>query len=221
MLHAVGLGWAARLQGEDTIAITYFGDGATSEGDFHEAMNFAGVFRTPTVFVCENNQYAISMPRARQTAAETIAVKAAGYGMPGEYVDGNDVLAVYAVTTRAAERARDGDGPTLVEALTYRRGPHTTTDDAGRYRPQEEVDRWRALDPIDRVRRYLQRAEAWDESWERGVAEDAAAEIETAMTEAEALEPLSAEEVFAAMYREPTGVLEDQSRRLRRDRGGA
>jgi len=117
MIHAVGLAWAERLQGTDSVAITYFGDGATSEGDFHEAMNFAGVYRTPTVFVCENNQYAISMPRRRQTAAETIASKAAGYGMPGVFVDGNDLFAVYAATSEAVARARAGEGPTLIEAI--------------------------------------------------------------------------------------------------------
>jgi len=221
MLHAVGLGWAARLRGEEAVAITYFGDGATSEGDFHEAMNFAGVYRTPTVFVCENNHYAISMPRSRQTAAETIAAKATGYGMPGEYVDGNDLFAVYAATARAVERARAGEGPTLIEALTYRSGPHTTTDDALRYRPQEEVDLWRSRDPIDRVRRYLRAAGEWDEAWERGVAEDAAAEIESAIQEAETLEPLGPVELFAGMFAEPTAPLADQLLRLRRERGEA
>ncbi len=219
MLHAVGLGWAERLLGRDTIAITYFGDGATSEGDFHEAMNFAGVYATPTVFICENNQYAISMPRSRQTAAETIASKAAGYGMPGVLVDGNDLLAMYAVTAEAARRARRGEGPTLIEAATYRTGPHTTTDDPLRYRPADEVERWRARDPIDRVRRYLQSAGGWDEAWERGVTEDASAEIEDAVAAAEALEPFTPEEVFSGMYEQPTTALAGQLEMLRRERG--
>jgi pyruvate dehydrogenase E1 component alpha subunit len=214
MLHAVGLGWAARLRGDDAVAITYFGDGATSEGDFHEAMNFAGVYRTPTVFVCENNQYAISMPRSRQTAAETIAAKAEGYGMPGHYVDGNDLFAVYATTADAVERARSGGGPTLIEANTYRTGPHTTTDDPLRYRPAEEVERWRRCDPIDRVRRYLQQADAWDEAWERGIGEDAAAEVEAAVAAAESLEPITPDELFTAMYEQPTAALLAQQRML-------
>src|SRR3972149_6503722 len=134
MLHAVGLGWAERLRGTDRVAITYFGDGATSEGDFHEAMNFAGVFATPTVFLCENNGWAISMPRERQTSSETIAEKACGYGRPGVPVVGEELLAMVAVTRDAVDRARRGEGPTLIEALTYRTGPPTTTDDAGRYR---------------------------------------------------------------------------------------
>jgi pyruvate dehydrogenase E1 component alpha subunit len=219
MLHAVGLGWASRLQGADDVAITYFGDGATSEGDFHEAMNFAGVYRTPTVFVCENNQYAISMPRASQTAAETIALKAEGYGMPGRFVDGNDLFAMYSVTAEAVARARSGEGPTLIEADTYRTGPHTTTDDPLRYRPQEEVDRWRACDPVDRVRRYLQGAGAWEDSWERAVGTDAAAEIEDAVAAAEALGPLDPSEVFGGMYERPTETLSDQRRLLLRDLG--
>ncbi len=221
MIHAVGLAWAERLQGTDAVAITYFGDGATSEGDFHEAMNFAGVYGTPTVFVCENNQYAISTPRHRQTAAETIASKAAGYGMPGVFVDGNDLFAVYAATSEAVGRARGGDGPTLIEANTYRTGPHTTTDDPLRYRPAEEVEQWRACDPIDRVRRYLQEADAWDPAWEHGIEEDASAEIEGAVTAAEALEPLGLDEVFGGMYEEPTTALTDQQRMLLRLRGEA
>ncbi|HDH03522.1 MAG TPA: pyruvate dehydrogenase (acetyl-transferring) E1 component subunit alpha, partial [Actinobacteria bacterium] len=143
MLHAVGLAWAAKLQGSDTAAVTYFGDGATSEGDFHEAMNFASVYNTGTVFLCQNNGYAISMPTDRQSASETIAQKAAAYGMRGVLVDGNDLLAMYEATSVALARARDGLGPTLIEALTYRIGPHTTNDDPSRYRPRTEEEAWR------------------------------------------------------------------------------
>ena len=141
MIHAVGLGWASKLRGDGAVAMTFFGDGATSEGDFHEAMNFAGVFATPTVFVCQNNGWAISMPRERQTASETIAQKAEAYGVTGAMVDGNDLLAVYDVARRAVEQARAGGGPTLIEALTYRIGPHTTTDDDKRYRTEDTVER--------------------------------------------------------------------------------
>jgi pyruvate dehydrogenase E1 component alpha subunit len=219
MIHAVGLGWAAALRGESRISLTLFGDGATSEGDFHEAMNFAGVFETPTVFVCQNNHYAISMARSRQTAAETIAGKADGYGMPGVLVDGNDVLAVYAATIEAADRARSGGGPTLVEALTYRTGPHTTTDDHLRYRSAEEVDEWRRRDPIDRVRRYLERVDAWDPDWEETLHAAGSAAVEQAVVEAEAVAAFEPDDIFTGMYAEPTTPLRRQAEELRRDLG--
>lgn len=214
MLHAVGLAWAERLQGSDRIAITYFGDGATSEGDFHEAMNFAGVFQTGTVFVCQNNQYAISLSRQRQTASETIAGKADGYGVPGVLVDGNDLFAMYQATTEAVVRARDGRGATLIEALTYRLGPHTTSDDPSRYREAAEVDEWRAKDPIDRVRKYLVAQDAWDEAWEAGIAAEAHDEIDRAVDEAEALPALAPAEIFEAMYADMTPELAEQQRWL-------
>ena len=220
MIHAVGLGWAERLRGSDRIAITYFGDGATSEGDFHEAMNFAAVFKTPTVFLCENNGWAISMPRARQTSSETIAQKADAYGMPGVLVDGNDLLAMVAATREAVDRARAGGGPTLIEALTYRMAPHTTTDDAGRYRAGEDVEEWRTQDPIERVREYLKGAGAWNQAWEDDVSARAAADIEAAVERAESLTPLSPDAMFDRMYARPTAVLEAQRRAVFRDEGG-
>jgi len=154
-LHAVGLAYAARYRGTDDIAMTYFGDGATSQGDLHEAMNFAGVYRLPVVFVCNNNQYAISLPRGKQTASETIAQKALAYGFPGIQVDGNDLLAVYAATQEAVDRARNDHIPTLIECITYRLGVHTTADDPTRYRSDEEVKKWEARDPIPRIQGYL------------------------------------------------------------------
>ena len=219
MVHAVGLAWAARLQGSDRIAITYFGDGATSEGDFHEAMNFAGVFRTGTVFVCQNNQYAISLSRRQQTASETIAEKADGYGVPGVLVDGNDLFAMYQATSEAVARAREGRGATLIEALTYRLGPHTTSDDPSRYRDAAEVEAWRLKDPLDRVRKYLTAEGAWDEEWETRVTTEAHDEIDRAVAEAEALAALAPEEIFAAMYAEPTPELIEQKRWLLESRG--
>ena len=210
MIHAVGLGWGERLQGSDGVALTLFGDGATSEGDFHEAMNFAAVFATPTVFFCQNNGWAISMPRERQTRSATIAEKAGGYGMDGVLVDGNDVLAVYEVTAAAVGKARRGSGPTLIEALTYRIGPHTTTDDAGRYRDEEHVAHWRQRDPLERVRRYLDAAAAWDEAWQSQIEEAEAQVIEEAVAEAEALAPLAAGEIFDAMYETLPSSLADQ-----------
>jgi 2-oxoisovalerate dehydrogenase E1 component alpha subunit len=153
-LHAVGYAMGAKLDGLATTTLVYFGDGATSEGDFHEACNFAAVFRAPVVFFCQNNQWAISVPLSAQTVAP-IWKKAEAYGFPGVQVDGNDVLAVFKATREAATRARDEGIPTLIEAVTYRIGPHSTADDASKYRPAEEVEQWRALDPIDRYRRWL------------------------------------------------------------------
>jgi pyruvate dehydrogenase E1 component alpha subunit len=165
MIHAVGLAWAERLKGSQRIALTSFGDGATSEGDFHEAMNFAAVYDTPTVFFCQNNGFAISYPTAEQTRSETIAEKAEAYGMPGVRVDGNDVVAVMVAVQEAADRARSGKGPSLVEALTYRIGPHTTADDPGRYRDQDDLAYWEERDPLERVRRLLERSGAWSAHW--------------------------------------------------------
>ena len=157
--HAVGLAHAARLRGADTVALALLGDGATSEGDFHEALNFAGVFRASVVFLVQNNQYAISVPRDRQSAAPSLANKGIGYGIVGELVDGNDAAALLAVVTRAVERARAGDGPTLVEAITYRMDPHSNADDETRYRDHAEVDRWAEADPLTRLRAHLELSE--------------------------------------------------------------
>ncbi|MDH3308189.1 MAG: pyruvate dehydrogenase (acetyl-transferring) E1 component subunit alpha [Acidimicrobiia bacterium] len=212
MIHAVGLAWAARLAGERRIAMTYFGDGATSEGDFHEAMNFAGVFKTGTVFLCQNNGYAISMSRDRQTASETIAQKAEGYGMPGVQVDGNDLLAVFAASRQAVSRARNGEGPTLIEAVTYRVGPHTTNDDPRRYRSEVEESHARSLDPLKRVRYYLERNEAWDAAWQEQIDETATANLERAVELAESLPAFAKDEIFEAMFEEPTPQLRAQAR---------
>src|SRR6201992_1071943 len=170
-LHAVGAAMAAQRLGEDSVTVAFLGDGATSVGDVHQAMKFAAVFSTPCIFFVQNNQWAISMPISKQTAAPSIAHKAIGYGMPGIRVDGNDVLACYAVMAEAAARARAGGGPTLIEAVTYRLGPHTTSDDPTRYRSQEELDRWQLLDPIPRYRTYLEGQGLWSARLEdRGAA---------------------------------------------------
>ncbi len=155
LLHAVGLAWGAKYRGTDEVAMTFFGDGATSEGDFHEALNFAAVYQTPTVFVCQNNQWAISIPRSKQTRSRTLAQKALAYEMPGIQVDGNDVLAVYVAAREAVERARSGGGPTLIECVTYRMAMHTTADDPTRYRSEEEVLQWARKDPLVRFEKYL------------------------------------------------------------------
>ncbi|MGD8993276.1 MAG: pyruvate dehydrogenase (acetyl-transferring) E1 component subunit alpha [Desulfobacterales bacterium] len=155
MIHAVGLGWAAKYRQTDDVAMTYFGDGATSQGDFHEALNFAAVFQAPVIFVCQNNQWAISIPVSQQTRSQTLAQKALAYGMPGIQVDGNDILAVYTAAQEAVQRARNGDGPTLIECVTYRLMMHTTADDPKRYRTDEEVERWNRRDPLLRFEQYL------------------------------------------------------------------
>lgn len=219
MLHAVGLAWGERLKGSTAVAITYFGDGATSEGDFHEAMNFAGVYETPTIFLCQNNGWAISMPRSRQTASATIAQKADAYGFDGEQVDGNDLFAVYSATREAIAKARAGLGPTLIEAVTYRINPHTTSDDPARYRDAEEAAAWAGRDPLERIRAYLQAADAWDPTWEAGLEEEAAAGLEDSVAAAEAMTGFEPEEVFGAMFAIPTSQLEDQARLLAQQRG--
>jgi pyruvate dehydrogenase E1 component alpha subunit len=214
MLHAVGLAWAERMQGRDRVAVSYFGDGATSEGDFHEAMNFAGVYRTATVFLCQNNQYAISLRRDRQTASETIAQKGQAYGMPGVQVDGNDLFAVYGATREAVERARSGGGPTLIECVTYRLGPHTTSDDPGRYRDREEEQAWRGRDPVERVRRHLEGRRAWDEAWQAAIEAEEAAAIQGAVEAAESVPVQRPSEPFEAMFAEMTPQLREQQRML-------
>jgi len=155
IIHAVGLAWAAKYRQKDDVAMAFFGDGATSEGDFHEGLNFSSVFQTPVIFVCQNNHWAISMPRSKQTRSKTLAQKALAYGMPGIQVDGNDILAVYAAAQEAVSRARSGGGPTLIECVTYRMAVHTTADDPKRYRTEEEVELWKKRDPITRFQKYL------------------------------------------------------------------
>jgi pyruvate dehydrogenase E1 component alpha subunit len=198
--QAVGAGLAAKYRKLPIAVVTTFGDGATSEGDFHEGLNFAGVFRTPNVFVCLNNQFAISLPRARQTAAATIAQKAIAYGFPGIQVDGNDVLAVYAAAQEALGSARNGGGPTLIEAYTYRMGDHTTSDDAARYRSKEEVREWERRDPILRFRLFLGKKGLWDEAYEKEVQDAATEFVERAVAEAEARPAATPEDLFAFTY---------------------
>jgi len=210
MVHAVGLAWAAKNFKDGRVALTYFGDGATSEGDFHEAMNFAAVFEAPCVFFCQNNGWAISLPRELQTRSETIAQKAIAYGMPGFQVDGNDLFAVYQMTLDAVERARSGGGPTLIEAVTYRIGPHTTADDPGRYRSSEEGAEWARRDPLERLRLYLSEREAWSDSWQEQIEAEATQEIDRAIGLAEQMPALSAAEIFDAVFEEPTPNLRRQ-----------
>jgi pyruvate dehydrogenase E1 component alpha subunit len=214
-LHAVGAAMAAQRLGEDSITVAFLGDGATSEGDVHEALNFAAVFKTPCVFYVQNNQWAISVPLHGQTAAPSIAHKAIGYGMPGVRVDGNDVLACYAVMSEAAARARAGDGPTLVEAITYRLGPHTTSDDPTRYRSEEELKQWQALDPIPRYRAYLEGRGLWTQRLEDRIAARSQ-RLRADLREAVFAAPdIDIDEVFTTVYAEMTPGLEAQRQQLR------
>ncbi len=223
MLHAVGIGWAARYRGQDQVALTFFGDGATSEGDFHEAMNFAGVFQVPVIFVCQNNQWAISIPRTRQTRSATIAQKALAYGVPGIQVDGNDVLAVYAAVAEAAARARAGEGPTLVECETYRLTMHTTADDPKRYRTDDEVERWRRKDPITRFETYLQRRRLLSKVKIEAIAAEVLEDIQAAVDAAEARmktlgDPL---DMFAHLYAETTPAIQAHREEFLREAAAA
>jgi pyruvate dehydrogenase E1 component alpha subunit len=203
--HAAGVGMAAQYRGDDVVALASFGDGATSEGDFHEALNVAGVFDAPVVFFCQNNGYAISVPTERQTASATIAQKADAYGIEGVRVDGNDVFAVHDVVREARERARAGDGPTLVEAVTYRRGAHTTTDDPNRYRDDdgEDVPDCAEKDPLDRTREYLEATVGWSESDETALRERAQEEVDRAVTAAEEASGIDTDEMFDHVFASP------------------
>ena len=183
--QAVGFSWAAKLKGQPVVSIAYFGDGATSTNDFHAGLNLAGVLRSPTIFYCENNQYALSVPIHRQTASKSIAAKGVAYGISGVQVDGNDVLAVYAATCRAREQARSGQGPTLIEAVTYRQGLHSSTDDPSLYRPSEEERKWKSNDPILRCRQFLQKQGWWSADWEEQALSEQRSQMAQAISEAE------------------------------------
>jgi len=198
--HGTGVGLSLKLRGEKAVAVALGGDGSTSEGDFHEALNCAGVFETPSVFVIQNNQWAISVPLHQQTAAETLAQKAHAYGIPGIQVDGNDVFAVYAAAAEALERARSGRGPTLIEAVTYRLGDHTTADDASRYRKDAEVLEWEARDPILRLRRYLESRDLWDDDREQALSASVQSWVDEQVAALEAMPPQDPSDIFSYMY---------------------
>lgn len=200
--HAAGAALAFKLRGEARAAVAIFGDGATSRGDVYEALNLAGTWALPAVFVISNNQWAISVPRTSQTAAETLAQKAIAAGFEGMQVDGNDVVAVRAATLRALEKARNGKGPTLIEALTYRLGDHTTVDDASRYRDDEEVSRHWKEEPIGRLRSFLAERHGWTREEEEGLLGDCAAEVDTAAEAYLATAPQPPEAVFDWLYDE-------------------
>lgn len=214
LLHAVGVAHAAKLRGEDTVVLAMCGDGATSEGDFHEALNFAAVFHLPVIFFVQNNKYAISVPLSQQSVAPSLAHKAVGYGMAGERVDGNDVVALLAVLDRAVKLARDGSGPLLVEANTYRMQAHTNADDATRYRPDSEVAEWLAKDPISRMKTYLSDRGLLDDDGDARItakAEAVATQLREGLSEDVPVDPL---ELFRHVFSVPTPQLKEQSAML-------
>ncbi len=209
-LHAVGLGYAAKLQDKDEVALVLLGDGATSEGDTHEALNFAAVWRAPVVFLVQNNGYAISVPLAKQTAAPTLAAKGIGYGVPSLLIDGNDAAAVYAAVSEGVERAANGGGPTLIEAITYRIEAHTNADDATRYRPGDEVRGWLARDPIARLDAYLRAQDLLDDAAADRIAAEAELLAEDVRDRLNAEAAVDPAELFEHVYARPTVALERQ-----------
>jgi len=208
--QAVGCAWAMKRKRAGGITFGFTGDGATSQPDFHAAMTFAARLRTPSIIVCQNNHWSISVPTAKQTASRTIAVKGRAYGIPSVRVDGNDILAVYKVLSDAAERARRGDGPTFVEALTYRIGAHSTSDDPTRYRSDAEVEAWKKKDPVDRLTRHLRGLGAIDDASERLLDEELAAEIGAVIKQVEALPAPPRGSLFDDVYAELPWHLREQ-----------
>src|SRR5947199_1148422 len=210
MLHAVGLAMAAKIAGDPVVAVGVCGDGATSEGDFSEALNFAGVYQAPVVLVVQNNGWAISVPRYKQSAAQTFASRGIGFGVPSELVDGNDILAVYDIMHKAVERARSGQGPTLVETLTYRIGAHTTADDPTRYRDPLEIEAWQAKDPIARFQKFLMERDLLTEDRAQQIIDELEEEVNEAVRLAEAMPPMAPDSFFGYTIANPSTRLEEQ-----------
>lgn len=211
--HAAGTAFAEKRKGTNNAVICYFGDGATSEGDFHEGMNIASVFQSPVVYFNQNNNFAISVPITKQMRSKTIAQKAFSYDMPGVRVDGNDVFAVYFETKKALDRARNGEGPTLIEAVTWRYGAHTTADDPTKYRNQGESDTRREKgDPILRVELYMKQQGLYDEAWIEQMKEDVSSEIDQAVQEMEAMPKANPEDLFDYVFEKPTWTIEEQKK---------
>jgi pyruvate dehydrogenase E1 component alpha subunit/2-oxoisovalerate dehydrogenase E1 component alpha subunit len=203
LVHAVGMAMAIRIRREDEIVVGYVGDGGTSEGDFHVAMNLAGLWKPPVVLICQNNQWAISVPLEKQTLVTRIADKAEGYGLPGIRVDGNDVLAVHAVVHEAATRARSGGGPTFIEALTYRVGAHSTSDDPSRYRDESITERWKLLDPLARLETYMKDRRLLTDASIEEIRKRSIAQVDAAVREAEAMPPVASRTLFEDVHAEP------------------
>jgi len=217
--HAVGCALAERMQGRRNVAMAFIGDGGSSEGDFHEALNFAGALDAPCVFILQNNGWAISVPTSAQTKAQNLSKRADGYGIPGVRVDGNDITAVYHAATQAVQRARDGHGPTLIETVTYRIKPHTVSDDPGRYRTEDLTKEWLTKDPVVRLRAYLQGAGLWDEEREQALTRAITDEFEAAVLEADSYGEPTPSEIVDHVFAEPTPQLLAQQRELLEEYG--
>jgi pyruvate dehydrogenase E1 component subunit alpha len=215
--QAVGTAFAAKIKKDNVVCLTSFGDGATSQGEFHSAMNFAGVFKVPLIFFCENNQYAISMPLRRQTASENIAIKAEAYGIEGVLVDGNDALAVYKATRAAADKARSGGGPTLIEAVTYRMGGHSSSDDPTKYRSAEELELWKTRDPITRFRTYLMSKGLLTQQEDRKVQDEVDLELVSTIRESEKVPPPAPGSMFTDVYAEMPWHIRDEADEFARE----
>jgi pyruvate dehydrogenase E1 component alpha subunit len=210
--HAVGAAIAAKYRKDRAGVLVYFGDGGSSRGDFHEGLNMAGVLKLPVVFLCQNNQWAISLRREQQTAAKTIAQKAIAYGFEGLQVDGNDVLAVYKATKDALNKAKGDGGPTLIECFTYRMSDHTTSDDATRYRPKEEIEMWKARDPLLRLRLFMEKKKLWTEAYQKDVEARSKAAVDEAQKKAETAEPPKPQDMFTYTY---AGLTQRQAREMK------
>ena len=210
LLHAVGFAWANKLKGKTIPSVAFFGDGSTSEGDFHESMNFASVFKVPVIFICQNNQYAISVPRNKQTASETLAQKSIAYGFPGIQVDGNDVFAVYKATKEALKHVKSGKGPYFIECFTYRISDHTTADDWTRYRSKKEVEEWKKKYPILRLKRYMLKKNIWTEKDEAKLIKLAEDMVSKSVNLFESVKPADPSDIFKYMYAEMPWNLKEQ-----------
>lgn len=208
--HATGIGYAIKLRNKPDVVFAFVGDGGTSEGDFHEALNFAGVWKVPVIFIVQNNQFAISVPFKKQTASVNVAVKAMAYGMEGIKVDGNDIFAMYQAVKSAEEYARSGNGPVLIEALTYRKGAHTTSDDPTKYRSKEEEELWDLTDPLKRLKQYLLTNKLWKEEEELSLLAEYKKEIDRQFSEAENFATYAWEDIFDYMYTEMPDDLKSQ-----------
>jgi pyruvate dehydrogenase E1 component alpha subunit len=215
LCHAAGIAWGAKIRGEKIAVLSCSGDGSTSQGDFHESLNFAGVFKLPVVFAIQNNHWAISVPIEKQTASETLAEKASAYGIAGVRVDGNDVIAVYLTVKRLLDAARHDYKPSLVELVTYRMDDHTTADDASRYRQEEQVFPWRARDPIDRMRKHLTESHGWNEEKEAALISELTAELEKAVQDYERTPLPQPTDMFHHMYASAPWHLTEQAEDLR------
>lgn len=216
LLHAAGLGYAIKYKKKDEVVFGFVGDGGTSEGDFHEAVNFAGVWKVPVVFIIQNNQYGISTPTSMQTASETLAIKSVAYGVKGIQVDGNDFFAMYKAVEESVKACREGNGPILIEAITYRKGAHTTSDDPSKYRTKEEEESWEVKDPLKRLKAYLITKKLWSEKEEEKIIPQFKEEIDRQFIEAENYGPYPKEDIFKYLYADTPDDLKDQERQYDR-----